>query len=112
MAPDFTVADHKSHISKITRLKKSQHLFMQAWLRHLNPYIQHPDIVEREFTVIAAEHIQLTFHDIGGVTAARPWLVITCRNLLPVIGVDVKHMHIIHPVNTVITAKVKYFGVY
>ena len=84
---------------------------MQVCLRNLNANIQHPYIIEGEFAVIASEYIQLPLDDISGVSAARSRPKVTRLHLLPIILLNVKYVHIIHPVCSIIPTEVVNLGV-
>ena len=45
------------------------------------------------------------------MSATRSWLEFRGRDFLPIVAFDVKYMNIIHPVNTIVTSKIDYFGV-
>ena len=79
---------------------------MQVRLRYLNSNIQHPNVVKTELTVITAKDIELSFDNIGGVSAPWSWSVVTCLHLVPMVLLDVKHVHIIHPMGSIIPSKV------
>ena len=84
---------------------------MQERLRHLDTNVKHPDIVEAELAVISTEHIELAFYNICRVAAARTRAVVASLHLFPVVGVDIEHMHVVHPVNPIVATKVIDLGV-
>ena len=78
---------------------------------HLNADVKHPNIVETKFTVVTSEYIQLTLYYIGSVAASWTRSVVTCLNLIPMIGFNIENMNIIHPVNTIVSSKVINFAI-
>ncbi len=81
---------------------------MKICLWHLNSNVEHPDIIERQFAVVAAEHIQLALHNISGVATSRSGAIVTGLHLFPHVLVDIEHMHIIHPMSAIVPTKVIY----
>ena len=111
MSFNTRLINDKDYVRKFSRLQQIQHVTVQVCLRYLYAYIQHPNVIEGEFAVVASEYIQLPFDDISGVPAARPRPKVTRLYLLPVILLDIEDMHIIHPVCPIVPSKVVNLGV-
>jgi hypothetical protein len=62
--------------------------------------------VEAEFTVISSEAVQVALHDVGSMSAARLGPELTGLDLFPVISFNIKHVYVVHPVDSIIPAKV------
>ena len=112
MSLDSSFIYYEDNIGKFTRLQHTQHVSMQVSLWYLYTNIQHPDVVEGEFTVIAAKDIQLSLYNIGCMSTMWPWSVVTCLYFFPNVLFNVKNMNIVHPVSAIIAAEVVYFRVY
>jgi hypothetical protein len=80
-------------------------------LGYLYSNVKHPDVVKRQFTVITAKDIELTLYNIGSVAASRSGSIVTGLDLFPHVLVNVEHVHIIHPVSTIVPAKIVNFRV-
>ena len=106
-----SVIDYKRDIWKLSRLQKREHILVQIGLRNLDSNIEHPNVMETQFTVITSEHIKLAFHYIRRVTAARSRSIVTSLYFLPVILLNIEDMHIIHPVRSIVPSKVIYLWV-
>ena len=109
MASDSMLTNHERHIRKLLALEQSEHLAWQRSLWYLHAYVKSPDIVKRELAVIPSKNVQLPLHYIGGVSTSWSRSVVSCLHLLPIIGLDVEHMHIVHPVHAIVPAEVVYF---
>ena len=81
---------------------------MKICLWHLHTNVEHPDVVERQFAVVAAKHIQLALHNISGVAASRSGAIVTGLHLFPHVLVNIEYVHIIHPMGTIVPTKVIY----
>ena len=79
---------------------------MQVCLWDLNADVQHPNVIEGEFAVVPTEHIELALDDIGGVSAARPRPKVARLHFLPIVLLNVKDVHIIHPVCSIVPSEV------
>ena len=111
MSFNTRLINDKDYVRKFARLQQIEHVTMQVCLRNLNANIQHPYIIEGEFAVISSEYIQLPLDDISGVSAARSRPKVTRLHLLPIILLNVKYVHIIHPVCSIIPTEVVNLGV-
>lgn len=78
----------------------------------LDTYVEHPNVMEGEFAVVATEDVELALDYVGCVSASRAWFVLARLNLLPVICVNIENMDVVHPVHPVIPSEVVYFGVH
>ena len=106
MSLDSCLINDKGDIRKFSCFQQIEHVSVQVSLWHLHSNVEHPDIIKRQLTVVATKHIQLSFDDIGCVSAAGPWSVVTCLHLLPVVLLYVKHVHIVHPVSSIIASEI------
>ena len=111
MRLDLCVANDKCNIGEIFALEHPKKIFRHLRFWHLHSYRQHPDVVETQFTIITSENIELSFHDIGSVSATWSWLEFASDNFLPVIAFNIEDMHIIHPMNSVITTEINDLGI-
>ena len=75
-------------------------------MRDLNPDIKHPNVMEREFAVVTTEYIKLTFYYVGCMATARSRSIVTSLNFFPMIRINIKNVHIVHPMDTVISSKI------
>lgn len=107
----FRVADDEGHVGEVFVLEHLQQVFWKLRLGHLDTYREHPDVVEAQFAVIAAEDVELTLHDVGCVPASGPRLKLARDYLLPVIVLNVKDVHVVHPVHAVVTTEIYDLGV-
>ena len=112
MGFDASVAQYESHVGEVFVVKHPKQVSRELRLGHLDADGQHPDVVKGQLAVVAAEDVQLSLDDVGCVSAAGPWFELGRGDLLPVVGVYVKHVHIVHPMDTVVAAEVDYFRVY
>jgi len=111
MCLDFCVAHHECDIGEVFVFEHPQEVFGHLWLWHLNSDREHPDIVEGQFAVISSEDVELTFHDVCGVSASRSWFELTCRHFLPVVAFNIEDVDVVHPVNSVVSTEVDDLGV-
>lgn len=111
MAPNPLISNYEGHICELTRLKERLHVLGKRWLWNLHPDIKHPVVVKAQLTVVASKDIELALHNVGSVSATRSGSILTCGHSVPVVVFDIEHMHIIHPMNTVISTEVVNLGV-
>ena len=111
MSLNTLLINDEDYVGKIALLQQMEHVAVEVCLRDLNSDVQHPDVIEGEFTVVASEYIQLALDDISGVPAARPRSKVTRLYLLPIVLLNVKDVHIIHPVRPIISTEVVNLGV-
>ena len=111
MGLDSCIADDECHVRKVFVLKHSQQIARELRLGHLHADGQHPNVVERQFAVVASEDVQLTLDNVGSVPAPRARFELGSRDLLPVVGLDVEYVDIVHPVHAVISTEVDDFTV-
>ncbi len=100
--------NYKCNISKLPCLQQIKHVAMEICLGHLHSNVKHPDVIERQFAVVTAEHIQLAFHYISSVATPGSGAIVTGLHLFPHVLVNIKHMHIIHPMSTIVPTEVIY----
>lgn len=105
------VAKDESHISEVFILQHPKQVSRELWLWHLNTDGQHPNIVERQLAIVSSEDVKLSFHDVGCMPATGSRLELRCSHFLPVIRLNIKDVHIVHPMDTVVASKVDYLGV-
>ena len=77
---------------------------MRFW--HLDSNREHPDVVEAQLAIVSTEDVELALDDISGVSASWPWLELASCYFLPVVALNVKHMDVIHPVDSVVSSEV------
>ena len=99
---------YKCNISKLPCLQQIKHVAMEICLWYLNPNVKHPDIIERQFAVVAAKHIQLAVHYISSVATPRSGAIVTGLHFFPHVLVNIEYVHIIHPMSTIVPSKVIY----
>ena len=109
MAFIFDISEDEGHICKYTLLEHSLHVFHYGRFWDLDPDREDPYIVERELAIISSKDVELPLHYVGSVPAASARLVAVGLHLAPAIAVDVKNVHIVHPLHTVIAAEIVYF---
>ena len=109
MAFIFDISEDEGHVCKCTLLEHCLHVFHYCGFRDLDTYREHPDIVERELAIISSEDIELTLYYVSSVPAARARLVSVSLDLAPTVAINVKNMHIVHPLHTVIAPEIVYF---
>lgn len=100
------VTHHECHVCKVLVLKHSQQILGHLRFWDLDSDRKHPNVVETQLTVVSAENVELSFHDVCRVSATRSGLELGGGDLLPVVGIDVKHVHVVHPVDTIVAAEV------
>lgn len=109
MSLHFCISNHKSNVSKVFRLKHSQEVFWHLWFWYLNTDREHPDVVEAQFAVVSSEDVELTLDNVSSMSAPWSRLELRGNHLLPVVGVNVKDMDIIHPVHAIIASEINDF---
>ena len=82
---DPRFVNDECYIGKVTRFKKLKHVFMEVGLRNLHSNVEHPDVVETKFAIVASEHIKLALDNICSMSASWSWPVVTCLYLFPMI---------------------------
>jgi len=112
MSLDAHLVDYKGDIGKFAGVKQVEHVTMEVCLGDLHADVEHPDVIERELTVVAAEDVELAFDDVGGVTTPGPGSVLARLHFFPVALLDVVNVHVVHPVSTVVATKVVYLRVH
>ena len=105
----FDISEDKGDICKYALLEHCLHVLHYCRLWHLDTYREHPDIVERELTIISSEDVELALHYVGSVPAARAWFVSVSLHLAPAVAINVKNVHIVHPLHTIIATEIVYF---
>lgn len=106
MSLDARLINDEGDVGKFTELEHLQHIPVQVGLGHLYPNVKHPDVIERQLAIIAPENVQLALDDVGCVAATGPGAEVTRLDLLPVVLLDVKHVHVVHPVGAIVPPKV------
>ena len=106
MGLELRFSQNECHISEISILKQLYHVLTESRFGDLYAYREYPNIIEAKFTIVASEDIELTFYNIGCVTAPGTRFVSASLNFVPPVQVHVKHVHIIHPLYTIITTKI------
>ena len=96
----------EGHIRKISRVEQGHHVSVQVRLRHLHSNVKHPDVVEGELTIVAAEDVELALHDVCCVSAARTRSVVAGLYFLPMTLLDIVHVDVVHPVCAIVPAEV------
>ena len=109
MTSNSVLTNHEGHIRKLLTLEQSKHLARQRCLWNLHTDVKSPYIMKRKFTIISSENVQLPLYYISGVSTSWPRSVVSRLHLLPIIGLDVEHVHIVHPVHAIVPAEVIYF---
>ena len=82
---------------------------MEVRLWDLNTNVEHPNVMEAQFTVISSKHVELSLDDVCGMSTPWPWSIVTCLHFFPMIRFDVEHMNIVHPMSSVVAAEIIYF---
>ena len=106
MCFDSGVAEDEGHVRGCFALQHPQKIARELRLGHLHADRQHPDLVEGELTVVAAENVQLALDNVGRVPAAGARFELGCGHLFPVIGLDVENMDVVPPMHAVVTSEV------
>ena len=106
MSFDLSIPNNEGNIGKVFVFKHPQKIFRHLWLRYLDTDGQHPNVIETKFAIVSTKNVKLSFHNISSVSTSWSWLKLTCGNFLPVVTLNIKHMDVIHPVNTVVSSEV------
>lgn len=111
MSFNLRVTYDKCNVSKIFTIKHFQKIFWHLWFWDLDSNWKHPYIIETEFTIISSKNVQLSFHNIGSVSASWSWFKFTACNFFPVVIFNIKDVHIVHPMNSIISSEIDNFWI-
>ena len=106
MSLDARLINDEGDVGKFTQLEHLQHVPVQVCLGHLHPNVKHPDVIKGELAIVPPKHVQLALDYVRGVAAAGPRAEVARLDLLPVILLDVEHVHVVHPVGAIVPPKV------
>mmetsp|Transcript_8596 Transcript_8596/g.7933 ORF Transcript_8596/g.7933 Transcript_8596/m.7933 type:complete len:226 (-) Transcript_8596:948-1625(-) len=104
------------HVRVQSRLQQTLQVERKLLLRHLDSYLQSPEVLETVLAVVASVHVEQPLHQGQRVPAPRNRIQMlqTLRLMLvawdvdffPPVGLDIERVHIIQPLQPIIPSKV------